>query len=85
MLDGEGRPAAVATWDYLPSTVKAAMADLKNVLMTGDLGTAKIVHIERLNIQIGDHNTQINFDSIVDPEIKEAMQDLYNRLKNDTK
>lgn len=50
--DEHGRPSAVATWDYLPSSVAHAMADLKNVLMTGDLGGAKIVHIERLNVQI---------------------------------
>lgn len=27
--DGTGRPAAVATWDYLPSSVQQAVADLK--------------------------------------------------------
>ena len=52
ITDEQGRPTAVATWDYLPSSVSHAMADLKNVLMTGDLGGAKIVHIERLNVQI---------------------------------
>lgn len=55
VTDEHGRPAAMATWDYLPSSVSHAMADLKNVLMTGDLGTAKVVHIERLNV-----NLQIN-------------------------
>lgn len=57
--DEHGRPAAVATWDYLPSSVSHAMADLKNVLMTGDLGGAKIVHIERLNVQVinGNNNS----------------------------
>jgi biotin operon repressor len=52
LTDEHGRPTAMATWDYLPSSVSHAMADLKNVLMTGDLGGAKIVHIERLNVQI---------------------------------
>lgn len=50
--DGDGRPTAVATWDYLPSTVKAAMADLKNVLMTGDMAGARVVHIERLQVNV---------------------------------
>jgi len=59
IADESGRPAAVATWDYLPSAVSHAVADLKNVLLTGDLAGAKIVNIEKLNIIIGDHNTQV--------------------------
>ena len=62
--DGEGRPVAAATWDYLPSSVTAAMADLKNVVMTGDFAGAKVVHIERLNLQViaGTGNTGIQFN-----------------------
>lgn len=78
--DESGRPQAVATWDYLPSSVQQAVADLKNVLVTGEFSGAKIVHIERLNIQIGNNNTQINFqdalkalDSIKDPAVREAL------------
>jgi DNA-binding transcriptional regulator YhcF (GntR family) len=52
ITDESGRPAAVATWDYLPTTVSHAVADLKNVLVTGDIAGARIVHIERLNVQI---------------------------------
>lgn len=87
VIDEHGRPAAVAIWDYLPSGVKAAMADLKNVLMSGDLAGAKIVHIERLQINIGDHNTNINemrghIAGISDPELKTAMQELLERLQD---
>lgn len=57
VTDEHGRPAAMATWDYLPSSVSHAMADLKNVLMTGDLGGAKIVHIERLNVNLQVNNS----------------------------
>ena len=57
VTDEHGRPAATATWDYLPSSVSHAMADLKNVLMTGDLGGAKIVHIERLNVNLQVNNS----------------------------
>lgn len=82
IVDGDGRPSAVATWDYLPTTVSHAVADLKNVLVTGDLGKAQIVHIERLslNVQIGDHNTQMNFqdaakavNDIKDPKLREVL------------
>lgn len=50
--NNDGRPTAVATWDYLPNSVQHAVADLKNVLVTGDLAGARIVHIERLQIQL---------------------------------
>lgn len=52
IADDQGRPAAIATWDYLPAAVRETVADLKNVLISGKLGDAAIVHIERLNIQL---------------------------------
>jgi len=63
ITDENGRPAAVATWDYLPSSVKHAVADLKNVLVTGDLAGAKIVHIERLQVNVTHlHDNAVNFN-----------------------
>lgn len=50
--DDEGRTTAVATWDYLPSTVQAATADLKNVLLSGNFSGSQIVHIERLQVNV---------------------------------
>ncbi|MCA8298798.1 helix-turn-helix domain-containing protein [Burkholderia sp. AU30198] len=50
--DGEGQATAVATWDYLPATVQAATADLKNVLVTGQFCDSRIVHIERLQVNV---------------------------------
>ena len=50
--DDSGRPSAVATWDYLPSSVSEAVADLKNVLWTGDTSGARVVHIERLTVNV---------------------------------
>ncbi|WP_197531842.1 helix-turn-helix domain-containing protein [Aromatoleum aromaticum] len=59
----DGRPAAVATWDYLPSTVQRAVADLKNVLVSGDLGGARVVHIERLQVNVNHlHDNAVNFN-----------------------
>lgn len=52
VMDSAGRPAAVATWDYLPAGVGAAVAELKNVLMSGDLGAARVVNIERLTVNV---------------------------------
>jgi hypothetical protein len=51
--DEAGRPAAVATWDYLPAGVGAAVAELKHVLMSGDLGgAARVINIERLTVNV---------------------------------
>jgi DNA-binding transcriptional MocR family regulator len=69
--DGNGRPAAVATWDYLPSSVQHAMADLKNVLVTGDLAGAKVVQIDRLQVNV----THIN-DSGINFNVQQFISDL---------
>lgn len=63
--DDSGRPQAVATWDYIPNSVRDAVADLKHVMVTGDMGGAKIVHIEHLvlNVMTGDSATQININA----------------------
>lgn len=59
LKDQEGRPAACATWDYLPSTVEAARAELKRFMLTGE-HDGKILFVENLNLNIqfnqGDHN-----------------------------
>jgi len=47
----DGRPVAVATWDYLPSVVGEAHAELKNFLATG-LDSGRIVTIEHLHLTI---------------------------------
>lgn len=63
ITDDTGRPAAVATWDYLPASVQHAVADLKNVLVAGDLAGARIVHIERLQVNINHlHDNATNFN-----------------------
>lgn len=80
MTDASGRPAAVATWDYLPATVKAARAELSRFLLTGDDTAPQIVSIERLvieniNIQVGNHNSQTLFHlgDITDPVLREKV------------
>lgn len=49
VVNAEGRPVAEATWDYLPTAVKAATAELRNYIQTGTIGS--IIHIESLTIQ----------------------------------
>jgi len=89
MTDPQGRPAAVATWDYLPATVEAARAELRHFLLTGDDQAPQIIHIDRLvienlNVQVGDHNQLqagdhnhlVNISDIVDPELREKARQL---------
>jgi DNA-binding transcriptional ArsR family regulator len=72
IMDGDGRPHAVATWDYLPSSVQHAVADLKNVLVAGDLQGAKIVHIEHLNVQINNGDGNIQYNEAANKALAEA-------------
>lgn len=62
--DSEGRPQAVATWDYIPNSVKDAMAELKHAVITGDMVGGKVIHIENLvlNVMTGDNSTQVNIN-----------------------
>lgn len=62
--DSEGRPQAVATWDYIPNSVKDAMAELKHAVITGDMVGGRIIHIENLvlNVMTGDNSTQVNIN-----------------------
>ena len=80
--DHEGRPAAAATWDYLPNGVREAQAELKNFLMTGDAADAKVVHIQNLTINI---NTQVINDSAVGTQINSEkyphIKDLVKKLE----
>jgi hypothetical protein len=64
----DGRPAAVATFDYLPGMVREAVAELKNVLVTGELADGKHIHIETLNltVNIAGHNNIAGNQTVVD-------------------
>lgn len=65
ITDSEGRPQAVATWDYIPNSVRDAMAELKHAVVSGEMVGGKIIHIENLtlNVSTGD-STQINLNGV---------------------
>lgn len=55
--DEEGRPQAVAAWDYLPTTIGDAVSEIRNFVSTSGTGSDfKIIHIEHLTL-----NVQQNF------------------------
>ena len=69
ITDETGKPAGQATWDYLPDAVRGAVADLKNVLMTGQFADAKIVMIENLQVNVikAEAGSTVNANSGVSP------------------
>jgi len=79
----DGRPEAVATWDYIPKHVQAAQAELKNFLLTGKAADAQIIHIERLtlNIQNGDHNIMLALNDLEGkaPELRGILEGLMQK------
>lgn len=86
--DVEGRPAAVATWDYLPSTIDAARAEIKNFKLTGNSDGLQVVHIEKLilNVQINNNSRdiqQINLGEIRDRGLREQLANLISRHAKD--
>lgn len=62
LKDTEGRPAACATWDYLPSTVEAARAQLKRFMLTGE-HDGKILFVENLNLNVQVNNGDYNMNN----------------------
>lgn len=49
---GDMRPVAEASWDYLPSTVKDAVAELKKFTVTGSDTGLNVINIESLTLNI---------------------------------
>lgn len=84
--DSEGRPKATATWDYLPSTVRQAQAELKRFKMTGEALEGGIINIESLTINIANDNAQqININaadlSKLTPDMQEQIKSMMEKQK----
>ena len=72
ITDESGKPAGQASWDYLPDGVRAAVADMKNVLMSGSFADAKIVRIENLQVVIvnAEAGSNVNVNSGTETVLK---------------
>ncbi len=87
ITDGDGRPTAEATWDYLPASVRETVADLRNVLVTGDFAGAKIVKIDHLHVQInqGDNNVnvQVTEEQLrrLPPDMRKSLESIRNNMR----
>lgn len=88
LKDGTGRPQAVATWDYIPNSVRDAVADLKHVMVTGDLGGAKIVNIENLTVNVvnmGDNGTNFNISDNSLAKLPKEIQEMMLSIRGKDK
>jgi len=87
ILDSDGQRQAVATWDYIPSGVRAAVADLRNVVVDGSLSDAKLVHIEHLhlnlNVQNGNSNQQININAADMAKLPSHLREQIERMMSE--
>lgn len=84
--DSESEPAAVATWDYLPSTVKAAVGELRNVALKGNFEGVQLINIERLQVNIGQINNaemivqlESDLSKTKDPALRDALVDFVRK------
>lgn len=73
---GEG---AVASWDYIPSKMGDTLAELKNILLTGNPGTTNI-HIENLQINLN-MGEATNINGV---PLEQRIKDLRDALKPKT-
>lgn len=82
--NNDGRPEAIASWDYLPSTVRDAVAELKHFSSTGEGG--QIINIERLTINIAKDNAQqINLSAADVKELPKGLKEQLDRIINKNK
>jgi len=86
-----GEEAAVVSMDYIPDLIKASVAELKNVVATGDFAGTKMIHINQLNIQVigkvlgGQVNSGLNFDlSKLDITEQAQFLKLWSRIQTPT-
>lgn len=84
IFNPDGEKTAVASYDYAPASAQNALREIKNMMISGDLGGAKFVHIERLIVQInGTTGTQFNDSDLA--KLPVDMQEALLRLKENLK
>jgi len=90
ITDQHGRPHSAASWDYVPTGVREAVAELKNIVVSGDMSDTKIVTIQNLTVNVnvnvvnGDHSQQVNFNQESLNKLPKEMQAALASLKPST-
>ncbi|HEM7851407.1 helix-turn-helix domain-containing protein [Burkholderia multivorans] len=74
--DDTGNHTGVASWDYKPSMVQETVDELKGALRAKDIGNARMVHIERLQVNIN----QVAAGGVV-VNLQEALAQIHPSLR----
>ena len=83
----EGRPQAVASFDYIPTLVSQIREELKSFMLTGDEKAPTVIHIDKLvvNVAMRDQNIQNivvgTIDDIEDQVLKERLLHLKESME----
>ncbi|ANW51318.1 helix-turn-helix domain-containing protein [Burkholderia pseudomallei] len=83
--DQSGKPTGVASWEYVPAAVRDTVSDLNSVLDSQDIRSARIVQIERLQVninQVGPGSVVVNVQDAlaqISPGLREKLSDLLQR------
>jgi DNA-binding transcriptional MocR family regulator len=83
--DQSGAPAGMAVWDYVPVRVQSTVSDLKGAIDSMDIDSAKMVTIEKIQVNINRVDagaTIINMQdslAMINPEIRGKLSELLRR------
>lgn len=72
--DQNHQAVATASFSYVPSKIKDSLAELRDVLLAGDLQGTKTIHIEHLQLNII-NNTANGQSTIINNPTQEASKD----------
>ncbi len=83
--DRSGKQSAVASWNYLPESLRTAIEHVKKATRSGELASSPFVHIERLQVnvtQMQGPTLMLNLAEIegLPPGAKDALLSLYGKL-----
>ena len=73
---------SVITFDYIPNAVRAAQAELKNFLVSGNAENAQYIKIENLHLTVNVQNIATgdgvvyNIENITDPKLKATIKQI---------
>ena len=84
--DDDNQAVAKATFNYVPSQIKDTLAELRDVLLSGDLKGTKSIHIEHLQVNIVNNtaNDNATINNILSPQDTEAYREFLATKKKIT-